>query len=219
MTLQIPQKGLYRKQSAALVWVHGPQPVADETGDALAAALNKAEKVRFFNVQVTEGPCPLVESLPHSERIVSLASEVLAARKAGDFGKTSIIASALNGDGLSVTREKVAKGEVPEDAPLATKHLGRLWAAEETALLYRPGHPMTIKATQELALPWHIVTPVTGAVVLESQKQYEDNGLEQVNAESVPTVPEPSSVLCLAVALGVLLGVMAFRRRRIARGA
>ncbi len=208
-----------RGESAALVWVHGPQPVADETGDALAAALNKAEKVRFFNVQVTEGPCPLVESLPHSERIVSLASEVLAARKAGDFGKTSIIASALNGDGLSVTREKVAKGEVPEDAPLATKHLGRLWAAEETALLYRPGHPMTIKATQELALPWHIVTPVTGAVVLESQKQYEDNGLEQVNAESVPTVPEPSSVLCLAVALGVLLGVMAFRRRRIARGA
>ena len=207
-----------RGESAALVWVHGPQPVADETGDALAAALNKAEKVRFFDVQVKEGPCPLVESLPHSERVVSLASEALAARRDGTFGKTAIVASALRGEGWRATREKVAKNEVPQGAPLASKHLGRLWAAEETAHLYRPGHPTTLKVTQELALPWHIVTPVTGAVVLESQQQYEDNGLEQVNAESVPTVPEPSSVLCLAIAFCVLLCVMAFRRRRIARG-
>ena len=106
---------------------------------------------------------------------------------------------------------------MPEDAPLASKHLGRLWAAEETALLYKPGHPMTLKATQELALPWHIVTPVTGAVVLESRQQYEDNGLEQVNAESVPTVPEPSSVLCLAIAFCVLLCVMSLRRRAARR--
>lgn len=208
-----------RGESAALVWVHGPQPVADETGDALAAALNKAEKVRFFDLQVAEGPCAILEALPQSERVVSLTSEALAARRDGTFGKTAIVASALRGEGWRATREKVAKDDVPQDAPLASKHLGRLWAAEETAHLYRPGHPTTLKVTQELALPWHIVTPVTGAVVLESQKQYEDNGLEQVNAESVPTVPEPSSVLCLAIAFCVLLGVMAFRRRRIARGA
>jgi hypothetical protein len=206
-----------RGESAALVWVHGPQPVADETGDALAAALNKAENVRLFNLQVAEGPCPIFEALAQSERVVSLTSEALAARRDGTFGKTAIVASALRGEGWRATREKVARSEVPEDAPQASKHLGRLWAAEETALLYRPGHPTTLKATQELALPWHIVTPVTGAVVLESQKQYEDNGLEQVNAESVPTVPEPSSVLCLAIALCVLLGVMALRRRAARR--
>ena len=206
-----------RGESAALVWVHGPQPVADETGDALAAALNKAENVRLFNLQVAEGPCPIFEALAQSERVVSLTSEALAARRDGTFGKTAIVASALRGEGWRATREKVAKDEVPQDAPLASKHLGRLWAAEETALLYKPGHPMTLKATQELALPWHIVTPVTGAVVLESRQQYEDNGLEQVNAESVPTVPEPSSVLCLAIAFCVLLGVMALRRRAARR--
>ena len=206
-----------RGESAALVWVHGPQPVADETGDALAAALNKAENVRLFNLQVTEGPCPIFEALAQSERVVSLTSEALAARRDGTFGKTAIVASALRGEGWRAAREKVAKDEVPQDAPLASKHLGRLWAAEETALLYKPGHPMTLKATQELALPWHIVTPVTGAVVLESRQQYEDNGLEQVNAESVPTVPEPSSVLCLAIAFCVLLCVMSFRRRAARR--
>ncbi len=206
-----------RGESAALVWVHGPQPVADETGDALAAALNKAEKVRFFDLQVTEGPCAILESLPQSERIVSLTSEALAARRDGTFGKSGIVASALSGEGWRATREKVAKNEVPQGAPLASKHLGRLWAAEETAHLYKPGHPTTLSVAQELSLPWHIVTPVTGAVVLESQQQYEDNGLKQVNAESVPTVPEPSSVLCLAIAFCVLLCVMALRRRAARR--
>ena len=206
-----------RGEPSALVWVHGPYLATDESGDAFAAALRKAGNVRFFNLQVKEGPCPILESLVQSDRVVSLTAEALEARREGTFGKKPILASAIKCGGWRTVRRKVPKGEVPAGAASASKHLGRLWAAEETARLFSPGHPTTLKPAQDLALPWHIVTPVTGAVVLETQKQFEDNGLEPVNANSVPTVPEPSSVLCLAIAAVVLLCAVAFRRRAARR--
>ena len=84
-------------------------------------------------------------------------------------------------------------------------------------LLFRPGHPTTLKPAQDLALPWHIVTPVTGAVVLESKQQFEENKLDPVEANSVPTVPEPSTVLCLVLAFCAILLAETLRRRRVAR--
>ncbi len=107
-------------------------------------------------------------------------------------------------------REKMPLSEVPEDAVPASDHLGRLWAAEETARIFRDGDPVALEKAQKTALPWHIVTAVTGAVVLESQQQYRENDLEPVDAQSVPTVPEPGALLCLVIvtivfALGKLL--------------
>ncbi|MBR1921428.1 MAG: hypothetical protein IJ829_05435, partial [Kiritimatiellae bacterium] len=128
-----------RGESAALVWIHGPQPGLYEEGDALVAALNKAENVRFYNVQVKEGPCPILEALTQSERVVSLTAAALAARRDGTFGENAVIASALKGGDWQTARTKVPKDELPEGAALASKHLGRLWAAEETARVFRPG--------------------------------------------------------------------------------
>ena len=166
--------------------------------------------MRLYNVQVEEGACPLLEALPQSDRVVSLTAEALAARRDGTFGKGAVIASALAADVRRTTRAKVPRGELPEGAVPASKHLGRLWAAEETARLCGPGGPEALRPAQELALSWCIVTPVTGAVVLETAKQYEDSGLEPVNPRGVPSVPEPSSALCLVFGLCVVL--LAVRR-------
>ena len=206
-----------RGEPAAVVWIHAAQPVEFESGDALAAALNKAENVRFYNLQVNEGPCALLEALPQSDRIVSLTAEHLAAVRAGEKG--GALAAAFAEDAWRTTRAKVPRSELPEGAVAASKHLGRLWAAEETARLFRPGHPTTLKPAQDLALPWHIVTPVTGAVVLESKQQFDANNLDPVEANSVPTVPEPSTVLCLVLAFCAMAFAVALRRRRAARRA
>lgn len=204
-----------RGEPGAVVWIHAAQPVEFETGDALAAALNKAENVRLYNLQVNEGPCALLEALPQSDRIVSLTAEHLSAARAGEKG--GVLAAAFAEDAWRTTRAKVPRSELPEGAVSASKHLGRLWAAEETARLFRPGHPTTHKPAQDLALPWHIVTPVTGAVVLESKQQFEENKLDPVEANSVPTVPEPSTVLCLVLAFCAILLAVTLRRRRAAR--
>ena len=103
----------------------------------------------------------------------------------------------------------------------AGRHLGRLWAAEETVRTYRVGDPVSLEKAQKIALPWQIVTPVTGAVVLETAEQYKQNNLKPAEADSVPTtsssvptVPEPGSIVCLVLAALVLALVLAFRARK-----
>ena len=57
------------------------------------------------------------------------------------------------------------------------------------------------------------MTPLSGAVVLETSAQYQQAGLEPVEPGSVPTIPEPETWAMLAVALA-MLGVHRYRRRR-----
>lgn len=66
---------------------------------------------------------------------------------------------------------------------------------------------------QELATRCQLVTPWSGAVVLERKEDYTKHDLEQIDpstASKVPTIPKPS--FALLVILGVFLFV--FRRRR-----
>ena len=104
--------------------------------------------------------------------------------------------------------------EVPAAAAPASDHLGRLWAAEETARVFRTGDPVALEKAQKTALPWHIVTAATGAVVLETKEQFAANALEQVSSSSVPTTPEPAALLSLGVVVFVFVAVCFIRRRR-----
>ena len=62
-----------------------------------------------------------------------------------------------------------------------------------------------------LAGRYHLVTPVSGAVVLESQAQYDEAGLTPADGSQVPTVPEPGTwALILSLSLALLLA-----RRRL----
>ena len=119
-------------------------------------------------------------------------------------------------DVWNAERMNVPIAEVPESAVPASEHVARLWAAEKTARVFRTGDPVCLETAQKTALPWHIVTAATGAVVIETQEQFKDNGLEQVDAKQVPTVPEPESVFCLAVVAIVFAAVLFARRRRVA---
>ena len=182
--------------STALVWIHAGEPVSGQAGDALALKLRKAANVKFFICQIADGECALTEPIPPSQTIVSLTSDALSNGAGptleGLFGK-------WGAEGRVTVREKVALADVPQDAVPAGDHLGRLWAAEETARIFRTGDPVALEKAQKTALPWHIVTAATGAVVLESKQQYQENDLEPVDAHSVPTVPEPSAILCLVI--------------------
>lgn len=88
-------------------------------------------------------------------------------------------------------------------------HLARLWAAEEVARLCAARH---VAEAGQLAARYQLVTPVSGAVVLETQAQYKQAGLQPAGPESVPSVPEPS-----AGALGFLALALLFLRRGLGR--
>jgi hypothetical protein len=118
-------------------------------------------------------------------------------------------------------RERVPKSAVPAGAVEATPHIGRLWASDR---INRVSFPISSKGQDEalmLARTFQLVTPVSGAVVLESQQQFEAAGLQPVDPASaprvdVPGVPEPHEWALLVVA-ALALGVLFFRRGRTAR--
>ena len=199
-----------RGEPSALVWIHSGEPVSGQAGDALALKLRKAVNVRLVICQVAEGECALTEPIPPSGAIDSLTSDALSSGVGPALGR---LFDGWGTEGRIPVREKVALADVPQEAVPASDHLGRLWAAEETARTFRTGDPVALEKAQKTALPWHIVTAVTGAVVLESKQQFQENDLEQVDAQSVPTVPEPGAILCLVIVAVVF--ALAWRRKQI----
>ena len=203
---------------AALVWIHAAQPVVSQTADVLSAKIAGAANVRTFLCQVAPGTCEISSSLASAPSVFSCTASAL---KGGAVPALEEVFSRWGSTSWQATRTNVARADVPGDAVKAGRHLGRLWAAEETLRTYRVGDPVSLEKAQKLALPWQIVTPVTGAVVLETAEQYRQHNLKPAEADSVPTtspsvptVPEPSSIMCLVLAALVLALALAFRARK-----
>ena len=55
-------------------------------------------------------------------------------------------------------------------------------------------------AAVALATRYQLVTPVTGAVVLETSQQYEESRLAPVAPATVPTIPEPHEWALILIA-------------------
>ena len=91
----------------------------------------------------------------------------------------------------------------------SSKHLARLWAFDEVRRLIAARRR---DEAVQLAAKHQLVTPVSGAVVLETKQQFDRAGLQPVDPKTVPLVPEPSGLLLLVLALGAALGLAARRR-------
>jgi hypothetical protein len=72
------------------------------------------------------------------------------------------------------------------------------------------------EAAITLAVRYQLVTPVSGAVVLETAEQYRAAGLKPVDAGTVPTIPEPETLSLLVIA-SVFLAWLFYRKQRKAR--
>src|SRR5262249_33907377 len=79
--------------------------------------------------------------------------------------------------------------EATDAAAAGSPHIARLWANDRVLELMRTGGNRAEAVA--LAARYHLVTPVSGAVVLESQQQYDASRLTPVSQATVPTVPEP----------------------------
>ena len=88
----------------------------------------------------------------------------------------------------------------------ANKHLLKLWAKEEVIRLLAQR-----QAAQaiELASQYQIVTPVSGAVVLETKQPYDQAGLTPAASETVPVISEPQTLILMVLGLEL---VVFFRR-------
>jgi hypothetical protein len=107
--------------------------------------------------------------------------------------------------------QRVAAGKSRDGAEKTSAHLVRLWARDEARRLgVATGDD---RGPAALAVRYSLVTPWSGAVVLETVEEMQAEGLNPGGPESVPTIPEPSLVVLLVVA-AVLLALAQRSRSR-----
>lgn len=179
-----------QKPESVIVWIHAPQPVLLTSTEPLTQAFERAGHgaPQLFELQTEPGPDRVLEKLDGFARVHSvlrtdgLEQDLKAlldswntARSQATFKRTAV-------DSEAAARE----GDAKETDP----HLARLWALDEVRRLRS-------ERKQEdavlLAARYQLVTPVSGAVVLENQQQYAQTGLKPADPQSVPAIPEPGA--------------------------
>jgi hypothetical protein len=107
------------------------------------------------------------------------------------------------------------QGETADGLAKGSEHIARLWAGERVLALMQANPTDNRAEAVSLATRYRLVTPVSGAVVLETQGQYDQSRLTPVNRITVPTIPEPHEWALLAIACGGLIWLAWRNRQRI----
>ncbi len=173
---------LEAEPQATLLWIHGPQPISFRGS---AARLEQATA--------------RLSRLPERRALQRRARpERGAARRALGLGRA--LAAADRRAAMSISRassrahrarrrrSRSAAPQEPATDGVATgsDHIARLWANERVLELMRQSGGNRAEAVA-LATRYHLVTPVSGAVVLETKQQYDESRLTPVSQATVPT--------------------------------
>ena len=194
-------------EHGAVLWIHETEPVLLSTETALRQQLERAPSgFEFFELQTGTGP----------DRIVERLDGLSAVRQVPRFGSVGSditrLLAALSGKTpqYELSRKQMEASQVAANGTRGSEHITRLWARDEaTRLTAARDRDDAVK----LATGHQIVTPLTGAVVLESQQQYSQHDLKPVDPKTVPVVPEPASGAL------IVLGVLTLLARRFAKKA
>lgn len=186
----------------AVLWVHGAQPVDfAETTARLQQALDRLPALpRLVRYQAEPGRARALEgsALFETARLVTPTGDAAADLR-----------DALAQLSGATWGWRVTRAESP-GAGTGSAHIVRLWAAERIAAQAGAAGPARAEAIR-LAHRLNLVTPVSGAVVLETNADYKRNGLPVPGAEEVPTVPEPETWALIGIV--ALLSFWALRRQ------
>jgi hypothetical protein len=195
---------------ARLLWVHGPQPIAFPGSRARLDQLleRRTDLPALVRYQAEPGPAFTISGSPWFD---TARAATPSGSPADDLA--ALFADQGGGAQWQVTRRRAPAAHAADTSP----HIARLWAAGELA----GAAPARDKAREEaiaLAHRLNIVTPVSGAVVLETEREYATNGLPVPGASDVPTVPEPGTWALLAIAAALLLWFARRRRKAVGGG-
>ncbi|MFC1766860.1 hypothetical protein ACFL6U_32895, partial [Planctomycetota bacterium] len=184
---------------AAILWIHGPIPVLLSSTEPLRHKLQQPTQSNvFFSFQLASGPNRILEKLnipgkiheiPHTDRVHKILSAMVTK---WHFNTTH----------YSFHRQQIKDTNDLTPANRVSFYLARLWANEEVTRLRKARR---LNEAAELAARYQIVTPVSGAVVLETDQQYEDNDLDIPDSALSPVIPAPASILLVLIGMVVLL--------------
>lgn len=186
----------------SLLWIHAAQPVTfSQSSDRVLQLLERSKILpRLIRYQATPGPAFALKGARWFEK----AREV---PPSGDV--RADLRGVLAGLGGG-TRWTVTRSAVPAKGTEGSAHIVRLWGAGQLIdAVDTRGKDRD--AAIAMARRLNLITPISGAVVLERAAAYTANGLPVPGAEDVPTVPEPHEWALMAIIAGLLAWV--FRKR------
>jgi len=211
---QVWKKALKRPNSAVL-WIHGPQPVLFDPYGALYAFEPHGQNLQHFpvlyDVEAYPSPNRLLEKMPPNVTVQEVP------RPSDIKSDLERFISGLCGTGpanyVIARNTTTEKPQFKETIPLISAQLVSLWAYDETLdMLHKGQNPAAVK----LAAHHRLVTPVTGAVVLETDEDYKKNGIDPTNPDknvdnssatpgfNMGAAPEPEENALMLLALMVM---------------
>ena len=200
--------------NGAILWLCGPQPLAENLAGLQQRWQRRPQGPPLYVLPLAPGDNqvlhgllkePAVTVVPH---VGSLGDDLryLAARWGTPGTEAALVAQRRS------VPLKEASGE------RTSAHLARLWAREQAAAFVARDTAQDIEMAIALGKTYHLVTPVTGAVVLETDTQYKDNDIDvpDNNAQQVPTVPEPEE-WALIIMTVLMLAFLLWKGRKTPR--
>ncbi|MES2709021.1 MAG: VIT domain-containing protein [Verrucomicrobiota bacterium] len=201
------------KPGATLIWIHGPQPLLNVSREGMDQLLQRSvSAMTLMDVPVIPGENRISAAFSGRDHLTVLPVRHAGGQGQGKDGGAGDLAASLQ----AACRQRGGKfttqaaGTAPPEGAVRTDDSLARWRACLEAFRLGSGNPAAASA---LAASHQIVTPWSGAVVLERSEDYARNGLTQSDvamAQQIPSIPEPSGVLLLLMSAGHFL----FRRRR-----
>lgn len=200
----------------AIVWVHSPQRLQLRSIEQLKQRWERRPYGPvLYSVRTTAGPDEVEKTLDGVAEVKSVPRmNYLQADLEKLFARLSGQAATLE---FVRTSKKVKRHPDPSEAIQTSDHLARLWANDEVARILNARVESLNIAAITLATRYQLVTPVTGAVVLENAAHYSAAGRTPVEAKTVPTIPEPE-IVALVLVLAIFLSWLIYRKYRAAGG-
>ena len=202
-------------ENVAIVWLHSAVPIELSPISDLWTNDQELAELQIFDIQVGRGPNRVAE---HFE------SQVMRPRvwQAGTL--TEQMSELVNELAVGTTRWKREYSAITDAVvePSATStaaqtHLVELFASHDVQQRLNQAYEQNRDEAIRVAETHHIVTPVTGAVVLETDQQFEEAGLTPVDADDKSAIitPEPST---FTLGLFALFAFWGYARRMTRSG-
>ncbi|MFN0074883.1 MAG: VIT domain-containing protein [Prosthecobacter sp.] len=192
---------------ATIIWLHGPQPAELSRKEVIKQLLERGgTPPQIHALELEHGRNKLLEELYDAAPVFG------GLRWSGDdAAKLTATLQSIHTGPATVSRVSRA-ATPPADGKEVWDQLARHAVFREVMAVFQ-GRERVPEDQAKKAAAHQLVTPYSGAVVLENQQQYDRAGLKPVDADSTPQIPtnaapEPSSLLLL------VLGLLALNRRR-----